>query len=202
MAGPMIDVVVDKGQMARLTHLMRAVPNGLQRVIPPAINRTATQARTRASRRIREDLKVPVGQIRKRIIIKRATRARWAASLTLSNKRIPTVHLGARKATKGIYYNVAGGKKLLRHAFIAKVMYVTKKADGGWDMGESKQVFVRASFGGVRVGRYPIVKQWAASLARVYEKAPGLAAGIMKESGDLLHKNIDRRVKYLLEKAG
>ena len=194
--GSQISVTINQAQMERLKRTLRAVPGGLKRVIPPAINRTATQARTVASRALSRKLQIAVGQFRKRIRISKATRARWSATMHLTGKRIPTIHLGARPTNHGVTYRSHGGRKLLRHAFITYVMFASKKGDGGWDMGQTKQVFFRKG-----KERLPIVKQWSVSVAGMYSKASDLMAKTTQEASVLLQKNIDQRVRYLLMKA-
>ena len=186
-----IDVVVDQGMMNRLTRTLRAVPGGLKRVIPPAINKTATQGRTRAARRISKASGIKVGEVRKRIRIQRATRVRWAAALRLSNERLPLILFSARQTRRGVTYRLGGAKRSrLAHGFIA----VMPSGHRG--------VYMRKWQGDKRAGRLPIVEQMALSVAGVYDKGPQVAAEVMRETRGLLRTNIDRQVRYVLMKAG
>ena len=186
-----IDVVVDQGMMNRLTRTLRAVPGGLKRVIPPAINKTATQGRTRAARRISKASGIKVGEVRKRIRIQRATRMRWAAALRLSNKRLPLILFSARQTVaRGVTYRLGGAtRSRLAHGFIA----VMPSGHRG--------VYMRKWQGDKRAGRLPIVEQMALSVAGVYSKGPQVAAEVMRETRGLLRTNIDRQVRYVLMKA-
>ena len=187
-----ISVTIDQAQMNRLKRTLRAVPGGLKRVIPPAINKTATQGRTRAARRISKASGIKVGDVRKRIAIRRATRVRWAAALHLSKKRLPLILFSARQTvSRGVTYRLGGAKRSrVPHGFIA----IMPSGHRG--------VFMRAWQGDKRVGRLPIQEQMALSVAGVYSKGQQVAAGVMRETRVLLRQNIERRVRFVLMRAG
>lgn len=185
-----IDVVIDQGQMARLTRTLRNVPGGLRRVVPAAINTTATQARTASARAIRSASGIKVGDVRKRIRIVRATRAKWAARLDLSAKRLPLIQFVARQTQKGVTYRMGGtSRSRLPHGFIAVM------ASG------HRGVFQRAMEGGKRVPRLPIKEQWGVSVAGVYEKAPQVAQKVTGETFRLLRRNLESKVAWVMRTA-
>lgn len=53
-----------------------------------ALNRTMTTVRAEGARDLKDDVRLPVGKIKRGMLLKRATRASMAASITFSNKRL------------------------------------------------------------------------------------------------------------------
>jgi len=94
-----------------------------------------------------------------------------------------------------VTYRLGGSKRLLLRSGFKRI--ITSGPFAG-----QEHVLRRKSIGGGKlVGRYPIFIRWGLSIAGVYSKGPGVAAGVMQETQALLRTNIDRRVRFLLLKS-
>lgn len=85
-----------------------------------ALNRTADQVRTQASRAVRDaGYNLKAATIKANIKIKRATAGNLRATVVASGRPIPLIQYGARQTGKGVTVNVQKGRKLIAGAFIA-----------------------------------------------------------------------------------
>lgn len=90
------------------------------KAIPRALNKTATTARAEAAREIKAaGYKLKIGDLKKSITIKRASRAVLTAQVTASGKPIPLSRYGARQNRKGVSVAVLKGRKTITGAFLA-----------------------------------------------------------------------------------
>jgi hypothetical protein len=121
-----IDVRADLRQVA--ARFSGEVQAQMRPAIVRALNRTATTTRGQASREIRAVYNIKASAIREQIKLIRARRDNLTALLVASGKRIPLVDftgqiLPSARTRKPVYVRVkrAGGRKIVRHAFIAKM---------------------------------------------------------------------------------
>lgn len=85
-----------------------------------ALNKTAAQVKTQASRMIRERYNIKASDVNKTLTISRATQYRLQAALRSRGGRIPLIAFGARQVRQGTSVAVVRGqRKVVRHAFIA-----------------------------------------------------------------------------------
>jgi hypothetical protein len=85
-----------------------------------ALNKTATQVRTRASREIRAaGYNLKAADVKKALTIKRASSGELVASVIAKGRPIPLIKYGARQTARGVSVQVMKGRKVIAHAFIA-----------------------------------------------------------------------------------
>jgi hypothetical protein len=90
------------------------------RAIVRALDKTAAQARTGATRAVRASgYNIKASAIKRSFTIERATPARLVVTLRATGAPITLINYGARQTTKGVTVRVKNGRKTLRHAFIA-----------------------------------------------------------------------------------
>ncbi|WP_233872455.1 phage tail protein [Paraburkholderia adhaesiva] len=95
-------------------------PKELARATARAVNKTATQARTSASRDVRKQgYNLRASTIRKALALRRANPAKPAATLRATGRPVPLIDYGARQTKNGVSVRVKNGRTVLRHAFIA-----------------------------------------------------------------------------------
>jgi len=160
----------------------------MPRVMSRGLNRTATQARTATGRSIAKITGLKVGDVRRSIVLQKASFSRWRSAIAISDRKIPLIKFRARQTKKGVSYRdyATRAKILLRHAFISVMP------------SGHKGVFRRATS-----KRLPIVEQKGPSLMEVFEGAQSEANRIYTESMQKLAKNIhDQVVLILRKKAG
>lgn len=90
------------------------------RAIVRALNKTAQQARTGASREVRAaGYNIKASTIRRSFMIERATPSRLSVTLRATGAPVPLINYGAQQTKKGVTVRVKNGRKTLKHAFIA-----------------------------------------------------------------------------------
>jgi len=206
--GDLIEVKYDKRQLKAVERQVRGIPGAMKRIMPRAINRTATTARARIARKLAGQIKVKISTAKKDVSIVKARRDCWKATLKITTGRIPLILFGARQTKKGVSYRIdkTGSRKSIKSAFI-QTMPIT----GATQQHEHRGVFVRkdkAKYsegldikGRLRKGRLPIRELFGPSIGIVFEQASGIAAETIAETGAELQKNIDSQVSYVLSRA-
>jgi hypothetical protein len=85
-----------------------------------ALNKTADQAKTRASREIRKaGYNLKAADVKAAINVKRASAGNLTASVVAKGRPIPLIKFEARATGQGVSVRVQKGRKLIAHAFIA-----------------------------------------------------------------------------------
>lgn len=67
-----------------------------------SLNRTLTTVRAEAARAVQPDIGLPMMQVRRQIIFRRATKATLMAALKFSNRRLRLTRYGARQLANGV----------------------------------------------------------------------------------------------------
>jgi hypothetical protein len=87
-----------------------------------ALNRALASTKTDATRRLAAEMGVTAKVVRDRLKLQKATPDRLEAVLRITGKRLPLLALAARETKAGVTYRgPGGGRKTLKHAFIATV---------------------------------------------------------------------------------
>jgi len=181
-----VEIKFDKKKLARVQALLKGIPGALPRVMSRAINKTTLAARTRIVRAIAAEIKVKQKTIRQRISLDRATYTRWQAKLHITGRRIPLIYFGARQMAGGdIRYqiNPTGGPTTISYDKESNPVFIGTLKSG------HRGVFRRLG------KRLPITELFGPSIPAVYEKAPGLAARMLKEA----YRDLDKNIDYQLE---
>lgn len=184
----MADVIIkyNERDLKRVNKLLEAYPKAKPKVFSRAINKTAASARGKIVKELAGKTKLKQTTIRQSIRFFKASYRRWSALLRLIGRRLSVLRLKARQTKKGVTYMdpSTASRTLIPHAFIAEMPH------GG------SGVFLR-----LMKDRLPIEKQYAPSLAEIYNKAPEIVNRIQSETGRDLHKNVMAQIRLVLEKA-
>ena len=179
----MLEIRYDNDKIKRFERELAGFPrNSLPKVMSRGLNRTATEARTRASRLLSQKIGVKVKDIRERVTLQRASYSKWRSFVKISRRRIPLISFGARQTKKGVTYKKEGERILIRHAFKATM----KSGHTG--------IFKRKFS-----SRLPISELRGPSLGQVFVGAPEAADAIYRESMQRLSKNIHDQVRLILK---
>lgn len=190
---PQISIEFSQSQLNSVADRLKGIPSGVGKALAGAVNDTAKQCKTRISSGIRDKVNLKKKDIDPEIVIyPLATEKKPSAKVTLSkSQRLGLNDFGARPTNAGVTYQIlkGGGRKLAKSAF-------------GLDMPRlGGQVFRRAgAVGGKLVPRLPIVKLKGPSPWGVFVKS-GMVTPIKAETQQLLNKNLEQRVRYLVLKA-
>jgi hypothetical protein len=105
--------------MPALDNLDRAA----RRSFRSAINKAARKSFTAASKSVRAVYNIKASDVRKYSRIRSATDQNLQATVTVLQKRLPVYAFGARQTKSGVTVRIkkAGGRKLIRGVFIAKM---------------------------------------------------------------------------------
>jgi len=203
---PVVEVKFEEQKLKAVARLLRGIPNGMNLVIPPAINLTATTARACLARDLKEDVNLKISAIKKRIILHRANKKNWRARLRPSRKGIPLILYGARQTKKGVTYKDVEEQRVLMEGAFIQTMPITgakqKKGHKGVFERDPDDLFStgRDTKGRVRKGRLPIKELYGVSLAWSFENIGQIRNKTMAETGEILEKNIDSKVAWLLSR--
>lgn len=116
----MIEIRLEDHKIRQFERMLAGIPNALPRVMSRGLNRTATEARTQASRRLSQATGLRVKDIRPRIVLKRATYKNWRSAIEFRAGGMPVVRFPHEPTTEGVTYRPSRRKHvLIRHAFRA-----------------------------------------------------------------------------------
>lgn len=90
----------------------------IDRAVPPALNRVATTTRKAAAQQINKITGMKISSIRKKLALRRATRAVPIAMITAQRYAPNLRSFGAREVKKGVSANAWRKRKIYRGAFI------------------------------------------------------------------------------------
>ena len=184
-------IQITDGQIRELESVLRNVPNGVNRAIPPAINRTLNTGRTRIVRRIGGVLNLKQAKIREAFTVTTAGKSGRSGKLNIRNRQIDMMEFKPRQDAKGISVRVRKDKGIekIPHWFINNA-----KSDG------KPWVLARVRDGDRLVGRYAIFKKYGPSVLGAFENAPSLASTELAAMQEVLDKNIASQVDRLLSR--
>ncbi len=117
----MIDLKVKFDDRKLIASLDSFVANQTK-AVARALNKTAEQARTEASRAVRDEgYGIKASAIKKSFSIQRATANTLLVTLRATGAPIALINYGAKQIGSGVSVNVKTGRKVLKHAFVAKM---------------------------------------------------------------------------------
>jgi hypothetical protein len=179
----MIEIRVDKRELQRLEKTLAGIPRALPRIMQAALTRTATQARTEASRSLAKQTKLKISTVKDQIALLKASYTNWNSGIQISRRRIRLIDLKARQTRRGVTYASPAGRQLVASAFIARM--------------PTGHIGVFKRRGPARL---PIVELRGASLAQVWLAADAEARRIFTESQAKLAKNVQGQVERILKR--
>jgi len=179
----MFEIRYDDKKLKQLERTLKGIPRAMPKVMSRGLNRTATEARTKAGRFLSKATGLKVKDIRQRLTLQRASYRNWRSAIGVSRRRIGVIALAAKQTKKGVTYKKGQKRVLIRHAFI------TTMASG--HTGVFKRKFSQ---------RLPIVELRGPSLGQVFAGAPAETGRIHRESMQRLEKNIHDQVNLILRR--
>jgi len=99
-----------------LLSAAREMPDAMVR----ALNKMADQVKVASAREVRAaGYNIKVGEIKKGIRVRRATKSEMRAAVVATGKPVPLIQYSARQTAKGVSVSVLKGRKVIAGAFIA-----------------------------------------------------------------------------------
>lgn len=192
---PTIAVKADPRQLAEVDQLLAGVANGANRAYAAAINTTLKTGRSRLTKRIIQQLGgVKQKDLKDQITVRPASAGSGQAAAVLSGaikisaRPVPLYDYAPRPSmpgkTKAAGVSIRGvtGRQLIAHSFIARMK--------SGHIGIWKRVR----------GKRAIYELKGPTPAGTFEKAPGLAEEVLSNLGEDLAKNLDSKVRWLLQR--
>lgn len=176
------EIRIDDAAVRRIERMVRHIPNAMRRIVPPALNRTATWTRTRHAREVARQMTIKVRDARRQMFVQKAHRNKWMARVLINNARVPLIALTPKQTGSGVHYNIPGVVSLTRRsAFLATMP------------SGHRGVFQRRTR-----KRLPIDEQYV----RLYTFLDRSYMGpLAKSAGDQLAKELVSKVRYILARA-
>lgn len=179
------DIQVNQQQLRHLERTLAGIPNAMPRVVSRAINRTATQARSRAVKAIASAGKLKQKDVRQKVRLVRASWKKWRARIFFDSRLTPVVRLDPRNTSTGITYRSFDGPKEINHAFLATMP------------SGHRGVWSRAS-----ASRLPIYEEYGDESVAAFTERSGVLATIKGFSATAVEKELDTQMRVLLSKRG
>jgi hypothetical protein len=195
-----VDVRINQHQLRKATEMLSGVKGGIDRALLGSVQRSRRQAKTWASKQVRDRIRVKKKDVDQHLTTTRPTKAAPVSRITLKKRsRIPLKRFSLRqKYTRkdrktgkrynlGVTYRISksGGRKWIKNAF-------------GADRGVWQTL---GGHGYVRLGasRFPIAKLHGPSPWGVFLKA-GLLTQWKNYAAGRMRKNLDDQIRFLLLK--
>lgn len=183
------------------------VEDGFPKAYARALNKSATSVRTDMVGLVRKEYNYKAAAIRKRIEIRRATRADLSASLYSSGRHVNlTDIIGTRKTKKGVSVNVkkSTGRKLIPRAFINQGVKSGKRIvlrRPGNPRGQRKKLWARYGppGSGGKVGSMARLDYFEAVPVEIIYNTPQNWARIQKKAGAHIKKHFAHEVDVVLK---
>jgi len=201
-------VQIDKASMDRCIARLRGDAAAMSTAVNRALNKTATFAKSRIIEDLRKTINLKTGLLRGgqnvkgKIRVSQATKARHAAIIVIAGTRIPLIAFGARQTAKGVTYQIRrGGKRqLLAHGFI-QIGIKSGKPHVLLRVGELRPT-KRPGRGAAMVRpRYPAYKQYGPTLPQIMQTLPQYAQAVLERTmGDRLAMELDRQVQVIIDR--
>jgi hypothetical protein len=117
----MVEISAD--DLKRVESILSGIENGVERAVSSAVNRSATFARTMASRKVASEYTVKTTDVKNTIQIKKATFSKLEATIIATGHAIPLTKfkVNSGKPVLKVSVKKGGGLKPLPGAFRAKM---------------------------------------------------------------------------------
>lgn len=207
----MLEVRIDSNVQRVKLQFGNLIQGIEEKAMVRALNRAGDQSVTAASREIRRVYNVKASTARSQIKVRdRARRGKLWFTIRIFSKRIPLMDFSPRQTKAGVTVQVkkGGGRRLIRHAFIAKMpsghigvfVRATNSRRAGGD-----PVF-RFGKGSGRPGRrwgepdLPIAELTTLSVPRMFlEKS--VRSAVAKIASESFSRNFEQQIKFLTTQA-
>jgi len=181
----MFEVRIQDSEIKALERSLKSFGGKMGTVMSRALNKTATTGRAEISRELSKRIGIPVGKVKDKIKLHKASFTNWRSAVTLSGRRFSLLDMKAKQLKAGVKYQQAETRQrvLIRSAFTAT-------------MSSGHQgVFKRKGS-----DRLPISELFGPSLAGLYGGAEDLAARILRQARQRLEQNIAYQVELILKR--
>jgi hypothetical protein len=177
---------IDSQSLAAVRKTIESLGANIKRELNVAVNKTASQVKIKAARKLKSVIPVPVKVLKKAIAVSKKSDVANLTSeiLMIEGYPIPLRYFGAKQTKKGVTHKRAGAEKsrgVLPHAFIVN------RYRGN--------IYERSS-----KPRGPLTQQKGPAPSEYYQSA-GVTDLALDTARDQLPKQINERIRFLTLKA-
>lgn len=194
-----IEVRIDQAKLDAWTARLRGIPGAMTRAMPPALNATAREVRTRLYQAFLARMNIGrKASVKDRLALKPlASPVNWRAGVRIALTRFTVASFkGSRQLKAGVRWSPRQGmQRMIPRAFIRRGL--TNYLTGEYM--EVRQVWKRLDRGGRMVPRYPIQVMRGPSLARVFSDDPGFQNETERAGLAILEKKVRSQVDRIAE---
>lgn len=198
----MIQVQVDKSQLADVQRAVYGIKNGHKKVLTRAVNKTMVGVRTDSVQEVYNVLSLTKTRIRKDFKITKMTFGAPVARISSTGKPISlTTFSGTRQIKAGVSVKIkrSGARKVIKHAFIESVKG-SKQAFRREYRGPRSAIKPGFVYAGMPARyRYPIQRLTGPRIQDVYDDHRVMKT-VLKKADDRLSLNLNRELNYELSK--
>ncbi len=190
----MMEIILDSKGLNQVKNILRATPH----IIAAALNDTAREMKTDATREIRVHYNVKAGPVRKGLrLIRRATPKLLKTGIKTKGKALSLIHFGVYpskpvseggnrpKVGVGVRIKKGGSRRKM------KGMFVARRRDTG-------KLAVMKRTGRTRL---PVWEKWGPGIPKMLQ-TKDVTTRVRKKAVARLNKNVERQVRHEAAKAG
>lgn len=196
----MIDVRVDQAALDRVSARIRHLPGAVARIMPPALNASASEMRTVLYRAFTSRMELRrKSSVKDRLTLTpKASRGKWASGVRISLARFTIGSFkDVQQTPSGVTWSAGGSN--LRGGFIPRAFLregLTHYRTGEYIQG--RQVWKRKEEGGRMVPRYPIQLLRGPSLAKVFSDDAAFQSDMERQATAIVEKKLHQQVERIL----
>ena len=125
-------IEISEADLAGIDNLLGDIKNGSTKALVTSINSTLVTINTQAAKNVGAYLALTAKRIKQNFRVTKANYSKISGEFNSSGNPIGLINYAARQLKSGVSFKVlrAGGRKTLRHAFIAKGRGASRSADG------------------------------------------------------------------------
>lgn len=192
----MIEVVVNKGQMRALRHMLKTIPQDIPRVLARALNKIARATNTRILRGITKRYTITQRDLKdKNITLSKANYKTLRAVINIHGRRIRLLHFKAKQLKKGVSYKIRkSGRRKKVYAFM-------ESPPGSGQPTMMPKTGHRGVFTRRGKKRLPIVELYGPSVPAIFQNLREFAStSFQRELGQKLGKEMQIQAGLLLKR--
>lgn len=186
MTEPMVQL--SKTDVKSVESMLYGIKNGTTKAMVTALNATLTTTRVQVRKKIGERLNLKASRINQNLSVDKASYSKISGAVRAVGGPVGLVHFAGKQLETGVKVRVmkGDGLTLLKHAF-------RQKASG------KEHLWWRDRKNGKLVPRYPIIRLTGPRIEDVFAR-PEILIPLTNDAGDLLLKNLDKKVSEILRR--
>jgi hypothetical protein len=209
----MATVQINSDDVNSVNSMLSILKLGSKDAIIFATNDSLAGIKTEAAKFVGGKITPKASIIKSHFLINKMKKSSMSANITCSGKPLPLIAYSAKSVNKGVTAKVlkAGGRKLIKHAFIAKVKAGQKSHTGVfwrqekhtgrvWPVGKKMKLPSPEKNSGLRKFQLKITERYGPRIPDVFDD-PEIMGPVMEHASKRYDDRLEYHTNRLLEKA-